>query len=59
MASLATEERCLYYIRLLRETVWPGGKFMSSQREEKTVEEREATRAVAKRLLLDFFPGEF
>ena len=58
MSSLTTEERCLYYIRLLRETVWPGGKFMSSKTEEKTVEEKEATRAVAKRLLLDFFPGK-
>ncbi|KAL8574955.1 hypothetical protein ACOMHN_052120 [Nucella lapillus] len=57
VSSLTTEERCLYYIRLLRETVWPGGKLFSSQTDEKTEEEKIATRTVAKRLLVDFFPG--
>ncbi|KAK7091845.1 uncharacterized protein [Littorina saxatilis] len=57
VSGLTTEERCLYYIRLLRETVWPGGKFFSSQSEEKSPEEKAATRAVAKRLLVEFFPG--
>nr|KAG5701093.1 hypothetical protein BaRGS_002569 [Batillaria attramentaria] len=56
ISSLTTEERCLYYIRLLRETVWPGGTLFSGERAEKSVEERAATRAVAKRLLLEFFP---
>jgi hypothetical protein len=55
--DLTSEERCLYYIRLLRETVWPGGKFFSSATQEKTEEEKMATRAVAKRLLIGFFPS--
>ena len=46
----------MYYVRLLRETVWPGGTFFSSNSEEKTAEEKEATRTLAKRMLVDFFP---
>ncbi|XP_076457272.1 uncharacterized protein LOC143291305 [Babylonia areolata] len=57
VSGLTSEERCLYYIRLLRETLWPSGKLFSARQGDKTPEERAATRALAKRFLLDFFPG--
>ena len=55
--DLASEEMCLQYIQLLREIVWPGGKYESPRRRIKSDKQKLATKTQAHRCLADFFPG--
>ncbi|XP_062586922.1 sorting nexin-19-like [Saccostrea cucullata] len=56
ISDLTTPQRCAFYLHLFRESIWPNGKYDSSNREVKSERQRSATKEQARRVLAEFFP---
>ncbi|XP_061191333.1 sorting nexin-19-like [Saccostrea echinata] len=56
ISDLTTPQRCAFYLHLFRESIWPNGKYDSSNREVKSERQRSATKEQAQRVLAEFFP---
>ncbi|XP_060080443.1 sorting nexin-19-like [Ylistrum balloti] len=54
--TLTTEQMCVFYIRTLRETLWPNGQLSLEGRKVKTDKQKAATKEQARRCLAEFFP---
>ncbi|XP_033742273.1 uncharacterized protein LOC117328815 [Pecten maximus] len=54
--TLTTEQMCQFYIRTLRETLWPNGQLSMEGRKVKTDKQKAATKEQARRCLAEFLP---
>jgi hypothetical protein len=54
---LLSEQRIVYYLQMGRETLWPGGKFMTAA-PTPTEEEQQELRIQAERKLVLAMPGK-
>ncbi|OWF45493.1 sorting nexin-19-like [Mizuhopecten yessoensis] len=54
--TLTSEKMCVFYIRKLRETLWPNGQLSMEGRMVKTDKQKAATKEQARRCLAEFFP---
>ncbi|XP_069125106.1 sorting nexin-19-like [Argopecten irradians] len=54
--TLTTEQMCRFYIRTLRETLWPNSELSLEGRKVKTDKQKAATKEQARRVLAEFLP---